>query len=174
MSNQIAMPAPAASRKEYYKFGLVIAAIVLVSTCLAYWQNALTLQGWLRWFMGVFFVIFASFKFIGYNMFTVMFRGYDLLAMRSKAYAYAYPFLELGLGLLYIFNFIPMVRDLVTLAIMSLGAFGVARTIQRQHGIQCACLGNIIRLPLSTTSLVEDVGMAVMALVMLILSLLRI
>lgn len=171
MQDHAVMPAPVSSRKEYIKFAFVIAAIVFISTALAYAQNDLTLLGWMRWFMGVFFIVFASFKFIGYEMFVEMYPNYDLIAMRAKSYGYVYPFLELGLGLMYIGNVAPGARDVVTLVVMGVGAIGVARTLQQHHGIQCACLGNIIRLPLSTTSLVEDTGMAAMALVMLVFAL---
>lgn len=157
------------SVKEYAKFALVIAAITVVS-CVLFLQFGETgLQSYLRWFMGVFFIVFATFKFIGYEMFAVMYAGYDIVAKRFRPYAYAYPFIELGLGLLYVFNVMPNWRDLLTLIIMAVGSVGVSQEIKKRSSIHCACLGNVIKLPLSTVSLVEDVGMGLMALVMLIM-----
>lgn len=163
------MPADESSPIEYFKFSLVIVAILLISLWL-YSQSTQT--GWgeyLRWFMGIFFVVFAGFKFVGYKMFAMMFAGYDVVAKRYKAYAYAYPFIELSLGLLYLFDVAPGARDLVTLVVMGTGAIGVFQEIKKRSGIHCACLGNVIKLPLSTVSLIEDVGMGVMALAMLVL-----
>lgn len=158
------MVAGESSPKEYVKFACVILFIVAVSISL----NSGGLEEFLRWFMGIFFVVFASFKFVGYRMFALMFAGYDVVAKRFKAYAYVYPFIELGLGILYVLDLVPTPRDLLTLVIMGAGSIGVAQEIKKRSGIHCACLGNVIKLPLSTVSLVEDVGMGLMALVMLV------
>jgi hypothetical protein len=112
-------------------------------------------------------VVFATFKLIGYQMFALMFVGYDIIAKRLKPYAYAYPFIELGLGVLYLANLMPAARDIITVIVMAIGAIGVFQEIKKRRGIHCACLGNIIKLPLSTVSLIEDVGMGLMAVLML-------
>lgn len=133
-------------------------------------QERFGMQGWqefLRYFMGVFFVVFASFKFVGYSMFAMMFAGYDVVAKRFKPYAYAYPFIELVLGIMYLDNSAPFARDIITVVVMGVGTIGVVQELQKRSGIHCACLGNVIKLPLSTVSLVEDVGMGLMALAML-------
>lgn len=153
------------SPKEYIKFALVIISITVV----AWLFNDGGWAEYLRWFMGVFFVVFAGFKLVGYKMFAMMFTGYDVVAKRFKPYAYAYPFIELSLGLLYLFDAVPMVRDVVTVLVMGVGTIGVAQEIKKRSGIHCACLGNVIKLPLSTVSLVEDVGMGLMALAMLLM-----
>jgi hypothetical protein len=153
---------------EYLKFSLVITAITVSAWLLA--NQAAGWQEYLRWFMGIFFLVFAAFKFAGYKMFAMMFAGYDVLAKRVKAYAYAYPFIELGLAVLYIGDFGSNFREAATIIVMGLGSIGVAQEIRRRSGIHCACLGNVIKLPLSTVSLVEDVGMGLMAIVMLIVS----
>lgn len=162
------MVAGEASRKEYIKFGFVIAGILLLSWLLYSLLGIGGIEDFLRWFMGVFFVVFAGFKFIGYEMFTMMFPSYDLLAMRYKAYAYVYPFIELGLGIMYIADVVPVPRDLFTIAIMAIGGAGVQAERRKRRMFRCACLGNIIKLPLSTVSLAEDVGMGLMAVVMLL------
>lgn len=157
------------SLKELAKFILVILTITAVSLLLTRQYGPHSVLGLLRWFMGVFFLVFASFKLIGYKMFPEMFAGYDVIAKRIKAYGYAYPFIELGLAALYLFNIAPGIRDIVTLAIMSVSTIGVAQEVKRRTGVHCACLGNVIKLPLSTVSLVEDLGMGLMALAMLLL-----
>ncbi len=153
---------------EYLKLALVIISITVSAGIL---NSNYGLGGWqeyLRWFMGVFFVVFATFKLIGYQMFAMMFAGYDVVAKRFKTYSYIYPFIELGLGVLYLTDFLPLTRDIATVTIMGIGTIGVTQEIKKRSGIHCACLGNIIKLPLSTVSLIEDAGMGLMAAVMLL------
>lgn len=158
------------SAKEYVKFTIVIVGILSISVLLAYSFGDGDVQSWMRWFMGVFFLVFAAFKFAGYKMFATMFAGYDVVAKRSKLYAYAYPFIELTLGLAYLLNYFGTTRDIVTALIMFVSAIGVYTEIKKHSGIHCACLGNIIKLPLSTTSLVEDLTMGLMAVTMILVS----
>lgn len=156
------------SKKEYYKFAGVILVIALCATVMSVvvgfdWQE------WMRWFMGGFFVFFGSFKLIGYEMFILLFPTYDPLGKRFKYYTYGYPFIELFLGFLYCANLYPLFRDVITVALLSIGAWGVLKNLPRgSAAIKCACLGNVIKLPLSTVTLIEDVTMASMALIMLI------
>lgn len=155
------------SRREYAKLGLVVWFIFLASLWPTYADGLASLDEWMRWFMGFFLVTFATFKFIGYDMFPAMFAQYDVIARRSKLYAQAYPFIEFSLGVLYLANLGGRTRDVVTLVIMSVGAIGVWRAIAARKGVHCACLGNVIKLPLSSVALVEDLTMAAMAAFML-------
>ncbi len=153
--------------KEYKKFAAVVGVIVLCATTMSIvlgfdWQE------WMRWFMSGTFVIFGSFKLIGYEMYIVMFPTYDILAKRSKLYNYFYPFIELMLGFLYAADLFSLPRDVITLVIMSIGTYGVLKVLPRSEAVRCACLGNIIKLPLSTVTLFEDVAMAAMAAIMFI------
>lgn len=156
------------SKKEYYKFAGVILVIALCATIMSVvvgfdWQE------WMRWFMGGFFVFFGSFKLIGYDMFIRLFPTYDPIGKRFKYYTYGYPFIELMLGFLYCANLYPVFRDTVTVTLLSIGAWGVLKNLPRGgEAIKCACLGNVIKLPLSTVTLIEDVTMASMGLIMLI------
>ncbi len=156
--------------KEYIKFVGVIIGITVASFIAYNTHESGSLELWMRWFMGIFFLVFAGFKFVGYKMFVEMFTGYDIIAKKIKGYSYIYPFIELGLGILYLTNLYPSSRDIFTLIIMTVGSIGVFQEIyHRRSGIHCACLGNIIKLPLSTVSLVENIGMAVMAGLMILL-----
>lgn len=154
---------------EYFKFGAVILSIVLLSFLL-YLQSAdQTLATYMRWFMGVFMLTFAGFKLAGYKMFAVMFSGYDIVARKLPVYGYLFPFIELFLGLLYVLDIAQGQRELLVMLVTGLAAIGVFQEVyRRKTGIHCACLGNIIKLPLSTVSLVEDLGMFAMAAAMLL------
>jgi hypothetical protein len=125
----------------------------------------------MSFFMAVFFLTFGSFKLIGYQMFVMMYPTYDIIAARYKFYAYIYPFIELTFGAMYLLDIGGAQRDIFTALVMSVGALGVYREIRNKRGkkIQCACLGNIIKLPLSTVTLLEDVVMGVMAVAMLVI-----
>jgi hypothetical protein len=52
-------------------------------------------------------------------------------------------------------------------ALMAVSAVGVFQGMKK-GGISCACLGTALNVPLSTVSLVETVGMGVMAAAMLL------
>lgn len=160
----------ASTKGEYAKLLGVIVAITIISLILQAAIGEPGILDFLRWFMGVFFVIFAGFKFAGYKMFAMMYAGYDIIAKRFMPYGYAYPFIELALGIAYLTNTFGMGRDLFTVVLMGVGSIGVYHEIKRRSGIYCACLGNIIRLPLGTVSLIEDVGMGLMAIAMLLLA----
>lgn len=145
-----------------------MAGIIAASIALQKIGGQTGLAEFLRYFMGVFMVVFASFKLIGYKMFVMMFPGYDIVARRFKAYAYVFPLIQMDLGLVYLANFLPITRNVIVLLFTGLASIGVFQEVyKRNSGVHCACLGNVIKLPLSTVSFVEDVGMFVMAATML-------
>ena len=155
---------------EYLKFGLVITSIVLISYILYWLTGASGFLVYMRWFMGVFMVTFAAFKFVGYKTFVGAFAGYDLVAVRFNLYGKLFPFIQLLLGLLYILNWLPFVRDVAVLLIAGVASCGVLKALQQKKTVRCACLGNVIKLPLSTISLLEDLGMVAMAAAALLLN----
>jgi glyoxylate carboligase len=78
-----------------------------------------------------------------------------------------YPFLELGLGLGYLSAVQPPVVYVATIGLMSFGALGVLVALRKRHPLNCACLGSALKVPLSAVALAEDVGMAAVAAMML-------
>jgi hypothetical protein len=76
---------------------------------------------------------------------------------------------ELGLGVAYLLNFAPVATNTVTLVLMLVGASGVLRALWDKRAIRCACLGTALNLPMTKVTLVEDLAMAAMAAVMLIM-----
>jgi hypothetical protein len=120
-------------------------------------------------FMGWFFIVFAISKFIDLRGFADGFAMYDLIAQRSRAYAHAYPFIELGLGLAYMAELSSRWVYIVTAIVMAVGSAGVINSLRKKQKIHCACLGAWIKLPLGTISLLEDVGMGLMAVAMLVM-----
>ena len=55
----------------------------------------------------------------------------------------------------------------IALILSLIGAIGVIRSVLRKETIQCACLGTVFNLPMSTVTIVENLGMAAMAAWML-------
>ena len=119
--------------------------------------------------MGIFLCIFAMFKIFNIQDFVDGFSMYDLVVKKFKPYGYAYPFIELGLGLAYLSFFKPNLIYVITIIVMTIGALGVIKSLRKGMNIKCACLGTVLNVPLSTVAVVEDVGMAFMALIMLLM-----
>lgn len=147
--------------------------VLLLVTALAAWAKNQTYVGtvgslhyWMHDFMGLLLVIFSMLKLFDLARFADGFQMYDLLAKPWRPYAYAYPFVELMLGLAYLAGWQPRVLYAATIALMLFGALGVFRALARGLEVNCACMGNILKVPLSRVTLIEDLGMALMALVM--------
>jgi len=141
---------------------LGVAALAAAATNQAYDGDASTFH-WMRDFMGFFLIIFAMLKLFDLTRFADGFQMYDLLAKPFRPYALAYPFIELALGLGYLSGWRPPTVYLATILVMVFGAVGVIRALMRGLDLNCACMGNILKVPLSTVALVEDLGMAAMA-----------
>lgn len=125
-------------------------------------------MGWMRHFMAGFFLVFSFFKLLDVQAFAKSFAMYDPIAKRSKTYAKSYPFIELLLGLAYLTNIYPVATNSVTLLVMGIGAIGVIQAVMNKDEIQCACLGTVFKLPMTTVTIVEDLLMVVMAAAMLL------
>ena len=123
----------------------------------------------MRFFMAGFFLVFSFFKLLDINAFADAYSRYDLLAMRWRGWGLIYPFVELGLGMAYLANVNPQATHLVTILVMGFSAVGVIQAVANKTQIQCACLGTVFKLPMSTVTIVEDVGMVLMAAAMLAL-----
>jgi copper chaperone CopZ len=121
----------------------------------------------MRYFMAGFFLVFSFFKLLDIPAFATAYTGYDLLAARWNGWGLVYPFVELALGIAYLSNFNPLLTHWATIIVMGFSAIGVIRAVTNKTQIQCACLGTVFKLPMSTVTIVEDVGMVLMAAWML-------
>lgn len=165
---------PGASRpkrplKDFAPLAIIFAVIIAATLVLNYIVFEPNPMRGMQLFMGVFFIVFGGFKVAKLKGFAQAYPDYDLIAMRSKAYAYLYPFIELGLGILYLIGVWLLFANIVTLIIMSIGALGVYLKLRKGEEIICACLGVVFKIPMTWVTLLEDVLMAGMALVMIIL-----
>ncbi len=154
---------------DYLQFGLIIVLIVIVSIFVTVFTQGGVLEDYMRNFMGVFFITFALFKITNLNGFVSAYSRYDILAARFKPYAYIYPFIELTFGILYVFNLFPIFTNISVILVMAISLIGVVNVLRKGDMIMCACLGNIIKLPVSKITLTEDLTMGIMAVFMLIM-----
>lgn len=120
-------------------------------------------------FMAGFFIAFSFFKLLNLKAFADSYSMYDIIAEKIKIWGYIYAFLEVVLGILYVINFNPILLNTFTALLMSVSLIGVLKSVLNKKKIQCACLGTIFNLPMSTLTFVEDSLMIVMSIAMLIL-----
>lgn len=154
--------------KGYKPLAVIFVFLLIFSVAIAWRSDYWMWKHWLSAFMGSFFLIFSMFKFFDLKGFVEGYSVYDLIAKKTKMYAYCYPFIEVALGIAYLSFFIPVLTNIVTIIIMAISAMGVIQTVMRgDKELKCSCLGTIIDVPLSTVSIIEDVGMGIMALIML-------
>jgi copper chaperone CopZ len=133
------------------------------------------MQGEIHWmqcmsnFMAGFFLTFSFFKLLDIKAFAESYSMYDIVAKRIKAYGFIYPFIELALGIAFLIGFNPLVTNIATLMVMSISIIGVLQSVLNKQKIQCACLGAVFNLPMSTVTIIEDALMIVMSAIMLYL-----
>jgi len=118
-------------------------------------------------FMTGFFLVFSGFKLIDLKGFAQGYFTYDLLAGRVFAYGYVYPFIEFAFGLLMLAGFHPDWLLWTEFGVMAFSGLGVARKLVRREKFQCVCLGTFLKVPLTYVTLVEDLGMAFLALALI-------
>ena len=164
--------------ETYYPLLLIVAFILGASVLVQLGQHsghgmglsAFGLSETMRYFLAGFFLVFSFFKLLDLKAFANAYRGYDLLAASWPRWGLIYPFVELALGVAYLANWIPLFTNALTLVLIGFSAIGVIRAVLSKSQIQCACLGTVFKLPMSTVTIVEDLGMVVMAAVMLAMS----
>ena len=121
--------------------------------------------------MGFFLLPLAMLKLFDIRGFATAFARYDIVTQAWRPYGWIYPFLELGLAMAFIGGFWPTATYATTLIIMGVGAIGILRVLARGEKLQCACVGTRISVPLGGVSIAENVGMAAMSAIMLLIAL---
>lgn len=154
---------------EIYKPIILIFSYILGTTLLVQLtQDSIDYMMWMRHFMAGFFLTFSFFKLLNLSGFAESYAMYDLIAKRFKSWGFVYAFIELGLGLAYLINFQPKLTNMVTFVVMSISIAGVLQSVLNKQKIQCACLGVVFNLPMSTVTIIEDALMIIMSGIMLI------
>jgi hypothetical protein len=154
--------------KSYVPLVVIILMIASPSLIL-YWSNSSSFSDLIIYFMTGFFLVFSSFKLMDLKGFAEGYSTYDLLAQRWFGYGYIYPFIELAFGLLMLAGFHPSWLLWTELVVMAFSGAGVAIKLGKGEEFQCACLGTFLKVPLTKVTLIEDFGMAVLALVLILI-----
>ena len=152
---------------ETYRPLLLIVAFIFGSSLLVQLPlKGISVNETMRYFMAGFFLVFSFFKLLDLSAFANAYANYDLLAKRWSGWGFVYPFAELTLGACYLSNIGGQSLHIVTFMLMFFSALGVIQSVRNKTKIRCACLGTVFQLPMSTITIVEDLGMALMALLM--------
>lgn len=154
---------------ETYKPILLIFFYISLITFLIQQKNIdINLMEAMQHFMAGFFLVFSFFKLLNLKGFAESYVMYDVVARKIPIWAYIYAFTELILGLAFLTGFNPLITNSVTFLVMSVSIIGVLQSVLNKKKIQCACLGAIFNLPMSTVTIIEDALMIIMSGLMII------
>ena len=152
--------------KQLYPLGLIF--LFLIGGTLIIHYPTFVIRDVLPDFMGLFFVAFSFFKYLDLSGFQSSFRRYDPLAKAIPFYAWLYPFLELSLGVLFLMRLELQLALWLTVAILGITTIGVVKVLLSKKEIECACLGSVLKLPMTEATLIENALMIAMAIWMLL------
>ena len=154
---------------ETYKPILLIFFYISLVTVIVQLKNVtFNIMETMQYFMAGFFLVFSFFKLLNLKGFAESYVMYDVLAKRIPVWAYLYAFVELALGIAYLINFNPIITNTITFVVMSISIIGVLQSVLNKKKMQCACLGAVFNLPMSTVTIIEDALMIVMSGIMIL------
>jgi len=145
-------------------FGYILGTTVFIEAA----EGTFSWTRWMEHFMAGFFLVFSFFKLLNLRGFADSYSTYDIIAKKWFVWSYLYAFIELAVGVAFLTGFDPVVTNAVTFAVMSVSIVGVLQSVLQKKKIQCACLGAVFNLPMSTITVIEDALMIVMSLIMLV------
>jgi len=148
---------------------LIFAFITFIAFVSAQMNNQIHWMHFMRNFMAGFFLTFSFFKFLDLKGFVESYAMYDIIAKRFKQWGYIYAFLELALGIAFLLDFNPTITNWAAIIVMTTSIIGVLQSVLNKTKIQCACLGSVFNLPMSSVTIFEDGLMIVMSIAMLII-----
>jgi len=152
---------------QTYKPLLLVFSFILGISLIASYKNEFNPMQWMTNFMAGFFIAFSFFKLLNLKGFADSYSSYDILAKKVYSYGFIYPFIELALGVAYLTGFNMQMTNIATIIVMGFSSIGVIQAVSNKRRIQCACLGAVFNLPMSTVTIIEDLLMVAMAGVML-------
>jgi hypothetical protein len=153
--------------RSYVPLILVIASILLGAFIASFRDGIFSLREFIIYFMAVFFLVFALFKLSDLKGFAEGYSTYDLLAQKVFTYGYVYPFVELTFGFTMLSGYHPDWLFWSEFLLMTFSGLGVAVKLAKKEPFMCVCLGTFLKIPLTKVTLVEDFGMAALALVLI-------
>ncbi|HKO79247.1 MAG TPA: MauE/DoxX family redox-associated membrane protein [Chitinophagaceae bacterium] len=155
-------------KSSYFPIFLIFGFIAGVTLLIQVSRYSFSWLQWMTHFMAGFFLVFSFFKLMNLKGFAEGYRSYDVVAKQVPAWGYIYPFVELMLGLAFLTGFQPLGTNIAAFLVMGVSSIGVIQSLVKKTSFQCACLGTIIKLPLSKVTLFEDLLMVTMSGFMII------
>ncbi len=155
--------------KKYWPLIALVLISLLASVALSFGTFGIggILAHMMPFFMGFFMCTFGMLKIFNINKFANNFAKYDLLAAKFKTYGYLYPFIELGLGLSFFALANPIITCSITAAIALFGTLGIFNAARKGLNIECPCMGQILKAPVSYVTMTENLSMALMSALMI-------
>ncbi len=153
------------SFKDFIPLIVILSLVIIVALTKSYMSGTIDSYHLMLNFMGSFFIIFGTFKIINLQKFAEAYAQYDLIAKRSHLYGMIYPFIELFLGIAYFAQLQLKITNIITFVVMTISAAGVANELSKGKQITCACLGALFKIPMTYVTLLEDLLMAIMAII---------
>lgn len=153
--------------ETYKPIVLIFGYISVISLITASWSGSVNGMIFMRVFMAGFFLVFSFFKMLDLKGFADSYAMYDIVAKKFTGWGYIYAFLELALGLAFVLDFEPVFTNAFTAVLMTISLLGVLQSVVNKKKIQCACLGAVFNLPMSTVTIIEDGLMIAMSIAML-------
>ena len=154
------------SKLKQLKPLLIILSYISVASILMNYNNWNPSEAMLD-FMGLFFIVFSFFKMLDLKGFPKSFRMYDPLAKIFPLYGSIYPFIETALGLIFLMRLEVKIALVITLVVLGITTIGVTKALLDKKSIRCACLGTVLKLPMTEATFIENIIMIVMAISML-------
>ncbi|MBI1833546.1 MAG: hypothetical protein HYR90_01845 [Candidatus Andersenbacteria bacterium] len=156
--------------KNYVPLLVVITLLLTTAGMVAYrdvTQGVFSWSATATYFMIGFFLTFGGFKLLDLKGFAEGYSTYDLLSQRFFGYGYVYPFIELFFAFAMILSFQMRAVLWTELIVMIFSGVGVALKMVKREQIHCVCLGTVLKVPLTSVTLIEDFGMAALAALLL-------
>lgn len=154
--------------QTYKPVVLIFAYLLLISIITATSANGFNWMNAMRVFMSGFFLTFSFFKMLNVKAFAESYSSYDIIAKRFAGWGFVYAFIEATLGVAYAINFQPLLTNTIAFVVMSVSIVGVLQSVLSKRKIQCACLGAVFNLPMSTVTIIEDAAMIIMSGTMIV------
>jgi len=149
--------------KTYKPIVIVFSYISIITLLIQAMSGSFDMNQWMRHFMSGFFLVFSFFKMLDLKGFSDSYSTYDIIGKLWQPWGYVYAFIELGLGISYLMDWNPLITNLIAFTVMTISIIGVLRSVFNRQKIQCACLGSVFDLPMSTITIIEDALMILMS-----------
>lgn len=146
---------------------LIVVGFIITSTFITLELTSYTFMNAMSFFMGFFFLYFSLFKLLDIKGFALGYQEYDVLSKRYPAWSYTVPFVEFLLGVSYLLLVDSILLHITTLVFSAVVVIGVVNKLTKTNRVHCACLGTVLKVPLSWVSALEYIVMAFMALTMI-------